>query len=189
MAETPFKTYQLNGNRMVKRLLPLIILFVVFIALYVLQTQLPSRHSDNTPLFILLMFIFFLVFAVLHEYITVKYYLTHRDLCFEYLNNSDVFRFGYPNDSVEYKRSEISEMNIYGMWGKGPAIFNIAEVVFNNGEKIKIPGLLIDEYRLVTCLNNPKTTYFSAKKDFVSVISNFGNVPVWLVKLLCLTRK
>jgi hypothetical protein len=85
---------------------------------------------------------------------------------------------------VAYKRSEVTEINIYGIWGKGPSILNIAEVVFTNGSLIKVPGLLIDEMRLIAHLNSPKVARFPTKKDFVPAISSFANVPTGLVRVM-----
>lgn len=190
MPEFTAKKYQLNTARITKRLLPLLLVALFIIALCICMYKMPHSHYDDVPTMLVIpIFAIIIVFMLLHEYITLKYYLTHCDLCIQF-NGSGLFNYGYLNDIVTYNTSDVTGVNIYGIWGRGVgSIMNIAEVSFANGGKIKVPGLLMDETKLIPALNNPKVTRFPLKKDFVPAICSFTDLPEWFVKLTWLAKR
>jgi hypothetical protein len=173
---------------MLKREIPVIILILFIITL---STFCVLSHTADlrTKICMATVFPFMAIYFILHEYVTVKYYQAHKDLCLEISRESDIFRVGYPGNMAVYRKSDIVEINIYGVYGKGPAITNIAELVLNNGAKIQLPGLLIPEDKLTEYLKNINVNYFRNSKNFMPVFASYGNVSPKLIKLLYLVRK
>jgi hypothetical protein len=99
--------------------------------------------------YILMPVIFFLLlFFIFMLFLRIKYLKKTRNMRLTISPQDESFYFGNNGNMTEYKKTNISEINIIGpMTNKGPNLLNIMEICFIDGSKINIPAMLIDPYK------------------------------------------
>jgi len=119
----------------------------------------------DAPLFIRFTFvpviIFSSLFVLYSAYLQLKYYLKSKDLLLTLSAGSNVFQFGNIDNMINYNKTNIEIINIYGNTGsKGSHVLDLMEINFIDGSKIEIPGLLIDPFLFRSKFINIKIEQF-----------------------------
>jgi len=74
---------------------------------------------------------------------------------------------GEDQDIAEYNKSDITAINVYGvLTGKSTPILTICELVFTNGTTIKLPGLLIDPFKVTGKFKGVKVNLYRRRSEY-----------------------
>ncbi|MDP9078473.1 MAG: hypothetical protein M3O71_13655 [Bacteroidota bacterium] len=156
-------------------------LFLFFILFAVLACCGFVIVFDDSPLFAKLFFVpftlFFELFIVYSTFLTVKFYARSKNMYLNIASGNNQFQFGDNNGDIKnYKKSEISVINVYGpLSGKSKPILTIMEINFLDGSKIELPGLLIDPFVFRSKFANTTVVLFNKPSDLRKKRWSFAN--------------
>jgi hypothetical protein len=129
------------------------------------------RVKDMPKPFILL-FLFLTILSLSTFYFMIRLYFKTRNMHVNISKGTQDFQFGQDGALEDYKKENISFLNIYGQTAKSSRIFNLMELVFKDGTNLIVPGILIDPYDFILKFPgieaNHKGGYFLTSKIFWS---------------------
>jgi hypothetical protein len=115
-------------------------------------------------------------FVFYFAYLQLRYYLKSKNLSLTLSAGNDIFQFGNIDAEVSYNKADIDIINVYGNTGtKGSHVLDIMEIIFIDGSKIQIPGMLIEPFTFRSKFLTNKIELFQKSTIFRKVMWQYAH--------------